>query len=159
MGIMISQPAKRRIKFDPEYCRMCETCSAICALNKWGVTGTAFGAMNLDLDYDTVDVHIGFCRQCPAPSCAAVCPVDAIQYNEEKGIAETDTELCIGCGACADACPVGAISYIKELRKAAKCDLCGLCVQECPTKCLAIVEITKTGREKPSRAGKGKGND
>ena len=151
MGTIISQPAKWRIKFDPKYCRMCETCAALCALNKWGVTGTAFGAMNIDFDYDTVDAHIGFCRQCPAPSCAAVCPVNAIQFDEERGIAVTNTEVCIGCGSCATACPVGAISYVKSLRKAAKCDLCGVCVQECPTKCLTIVEITKTGKEKPVR--------
>lgn len=154
MGVIIDKPAKRRIKFDPQWCRMCESCAAVCALNKWGVTGTCMGAMNLDLDYETADVHIAFCRQCPAPSCAAVCPKDAIQYDEELGIAATDQEKCIGCGACADACPVGAISYSKYLRKAYKCNLCGKCVENCPAKCIGIVEVTKTGREKPAPKAK-----
>ena len=42
-------------------------------------------------------------------SCASVCPVDAISFDEE-GKAVIDKEICIKCGACQAICPVGAIN-------------------------------------------------
>lgn len=40
-------------------------------------------------------------------SCAATCPVGAIQEVDGK---YEITEDCVECGACASVCPVGAIS-------------------------------------------------
>ena len=36
--------------------------------------------------------------------CVPLCPYAAIQYNEEKGVAEVITEACKGCGMCVAAC-------------------------------------------------------
>ncbi len=43
------------------------------------------------------------CSGCLA--CIAVCPFNAISFNEEKKVAEVNEALCKGCGACAAACP------------------------------------------------------
>ena len=141
-------PAKYRLKFENKMCKMCQTCAAVCSLNKWGETSTSLGAFHLDIDFYTADVNIDFCKQCVSPSCAIVCPKDAIQYNEQRGVMETDVEKCNGCTHCVTACPVGAISYNRHLKKASKCNMCGLCVEFCPGDAISIVEVTKYGREK-----------
>ncbi|MBQ1729043.1 MAG: 4Fe-4S binding protein [Oscillospiraceae bacterium] len=41
-------------------------------------------------------------------SCAATCPVSAIDMGDEHYM--VDPDLCVDCGACEEACPVGAIS-------------------------------------------------
>jgi heterodisulfide reductase subunit A len=40
--------------------------------------------------------------------CVAVCPYDAITYDEEKKIVSVNEILCQGCGGCAAVCPSGA---------------------------------------------------
>lgn len=39
--------------------------------------------------------------------CVGLCPHAAIQYNEEKGVAEVIEAACKGCGVCVAACPAG----------------------------------------------------
>ena len=51
-------------------------------------------------------VNKPLCIGCGA--CAAVCPVDAISFDE-NGKAQIDQDICIKCGACEMACPVSAI--------------------------------------------------
>jgi len=58
--------------------------------------------------------------------CEEVCPVKAIQKNE-NGFAEIDFEKCINCGACLAICPFGAIAeksriidILKEIKKGKK---------------------------------------
>lgn len=51
-------------------------------------------------------VNKSLCIGCGA--CAAVCPVDAISFNE-NGKAQIDKNICIGCLSCEMACPVSAI--------------------------------------------------
>lgn len=40
--------------------------------------------------------------------CVNVCPYNAIEYDEEKGISVMNEVLCKGCGTCAATCPIGA---------------------------------------------------
>jgi heterodisulfide reductase subunit A2 len=42
--------------------------------------------------------------------CNNLCPFNAIEYNEEKGVSYVVTALCKGCGTCVAACPAGAIT-------------------------------------------------
>ena len=39
--------------------------------------------------------------------CVGLCPHAAIQYNEEKGVAEVIEAACKGCGVCVAACGSG----------------------------------------------------
>ncbi len=54
-----------------------------------------------------VEVNKEMCVGCGA--CVGVCPVGALQLDEE-GKAESDVDVCIDCGGCIDTCPMGAIS-------------------------------------------------
>ncbi|GAG20434.1 unnamed protein product, partial [marine sediment metagenome] len=42
--------------------------------------------------------------------CLALCPYNAITFDEEKKVAEISDILCKGCGVCVAACPAAAIT-------------------------------------------------
>ncbi len=71
------------------------------------------------------------CRSCPSPSCATVCPTDALKPRKEGGVRFQDTE-CIGCGNCRDACPMGAVFWDDGSNEPMICDYCGYCARFCP---------------------------
>lgn len=61
--------------------------------------------------YSVIDEDL--CAGCKV--CIAVCPYEAISFNEEKKVSEIQETLCKGCGACVAACASGA-SYQKSFR-------------------------------------------
>ena len=61
-----------------------------------------------ELEKMPVEVNKEICIGCGA--CVDVCPVGALQLNEEDGKAESDETICIDCGACMGTCPMEAIS-------------------------------------------------
>ena len=62
-----------------------------------------------------IDVNNEKCFDCGA--CYALCPVDAILYDEENSIV-FEEKSCIGspCGLCVDACPARAITLVEQHR-------------------------------------------
>ncbi len=140
------KPAKYRLEVDQKACALCQSCALFCSMDKWSEVSPELGCMNLDIDYFNGTINISTCYQCSSPSCVAVCPVQAIEYSEERGCYVISQEKCIGCGLCAQACPKNAISYNKKKRKSAKCDLCGACVEVCPEKAIKMVALDKFGR-------------
>jgi heterodisulfide reductase subunit A len=42
--------------------------------------------------------------------CNTMCPYNAIEFDEEKGVSRVITALCKGCGTCVAACPAGVIT-------------------------------------------------
>ena len=101
------------------------------------------------------------CVACEA--CVNACRFDAIHINE-YGVAETDEEKCIGCGACMRVCPKKLIririqdnsilplcsnkdkGFDPKTKTGARtqCDVsciaCGLCVKSCPANAITLVE-------------------
>jgi formate dehydrogenase iron-sulfur subunit len=84
------------------------------------------------------------CMHCDFPSCAAVCPVEAITKYEE-GPVVINQQTCIGCEYCIHACPWDVITKSDITQKATKCTMCSgrisedkqpFCVQACPTGAL-----------------------
>ncbi len=81
------------------------------------------------------------CSQCENAYCMNVCPVKAIQRNDD-GIVCIDPDECIGCGLCVQYCPIGMVTLDPDTRKAVKCELCQgtpLCVEACPTGALELI--------------------
>jgi len=124
-------------------CRVCETHCAAVHDHACGLT--------LNRIWQTRDVFHGeygilACKQCIAPSCVAVCPVDAFYIDKKTGARCIDLEKCTGCMECIDACPLEPtrINFDDVRNVAIKCDLCKdrpegpACIQFCPTMCLEL---------------------
>ena len=89
-------------------------------------------------------------------TCAAVCPVDAIEMK--NGLPSIDPARCTGCGICVRECPKKIIALIEDTPEAierkkcaeycmrddlrfsvdqVKCIKCGICFKNCPVEAIA----------------------
>lgn len=85
------------------------------------------------------------CMHCEDPSCAAVCPADAIKVDANGVVLSAMPERCIGCGNCQLACPFGVPTIDTGAELMRKCDLCydrtavglkPMCATVCPSGAL-----------------------
>jgi Fe-S-cluster-containing dehydrogenase component len=79
------------------------------------------------------------------PTCAQVCPADAIKQNESGVVQSALKPRCIGCSNCVVACPFGVPKYMAALDQMMKCDMCldrtaeglkPMCASVCPSDAL-----------------------
>lgn len=85
------------------------------------------------------------CMHCEDPTCAKVCPADAIKQNEAGVVQSALKPRCIGCSNCVYACPFGVPRYFPEPDQMMKCDMCfdrtsqglaPMCASVCPSEAL-----------------------
>jgi Fe-S-cluster-containing dehydrogenase component len=85
------------------------------------------------------------CMHCEDPTCAEVCPADAIKQNEDGVVQSSLKPRCIGCSNCVYACPFGIPKYISSFDQMMKCDMCydrtseglkPMCASVCPSEAL-----------------------
>ncbi len=85
------------------------------------------------------------CMHCEDPTCAQVCPADAIKQTEEGIVQSALKPRCIGCSNCVLACPFGVPKYVAEFDQMMKCDMCTdrtsegyapMCASVCPSEAL-----------------------
>jgi Fe-S-cluster-containing dehydrogenase component len=85
------------------------------------------------------------CMHCEDPTCAQVCPADAIKQTEEGIVQSALKPRCIGCSNCVIACPFGVPKYVAEFDQMMKCDMCTdrtsegyapMCASVCPSEAL-----------------------
>ena len=62
----------------------------------------------VEIEAATAVVDEELCSGCKV--CLALCPYNAITFDEEKKVTEISDILCKGCGVCVAACPAGAIT-------------------------------------------------
>ncbi len=97
------------------------------------------------------------CMHCDDPTCAQVCPADAIKRNEDGVVQSALKPRCIGCSNCVIACPFGVPKYMSDFDLMMKCDLCfdrtsvglaPMCASVCPSQALwyGTVEAFETTR-------------
>jgi formate dehydrogenase iron-sulfur subunit len=102
-----------------------------------------------------------FCMHCLDPTCASVCPVEALRKTA-AGPVVYDPDRCIGCRYCMVACPFGVPRYEwgLVLPKVRKCTMCvarqaeGLqpaCTQVCPVQAGIFGERDALLREAENR--------
>ena len=101
------------------------------------------------------------CMHCDDPTCALVCPADAIKKTDDGVVQSSLKPRCIACNNCVIACPFGVPKMAVRLEQMMKCDMCydrtsaglrPMCATVCPSQALAFVprqRILETRREVP----------
>ena len=85
------------------------------------------------------------CMHCDSPTCAEVCPADAIKRTADGVVQTALKPRCIACNNCVLACPFGVPKMNTEIMLMMKCDLCydrtsvgkkPMCASVCPSQAL-----------------------
>jgi len=129
---------------DPARCIGCQACVHAC-----GECGTHRGVSMIHLETidraHTVQTTPQVCMHCENPTCAQVCPADAIKQTPEGVVLSSLKPRCIGCQNCVMACPFGVPKYVQEADQMLKCDMCydrtsvgkrPMCATVCPSEAL-----------------------
>src|SRR3970282_1101146 len=61
---------------------------------------------------------------CEQPTCAEVCPADAIKRTGDGVVQSARKPRCIACGNCVVACPFGVPELYEDRKIMMKCDMC-----------------------------------
>ena len=131
---------------DPGRCIGCNACVQACM-----ECDTHKGHAMIQLDYidravspQTVPV---VCMHCDSPTCAEVCPADAIKRTADGVVQTARKPRCIACNNCVLACPFGVPRVYPKLDQMMKCDMCydrtstgrkPMCVTVCPSGALSF---------------------
>jgi Fe-S-cluster-containing dehydrogenase component len=85
------------------------------------------------------------CMHCDQPTCAEVCPADAIKRTGDGVVQSARKPRCIACNNCVLACPFGVPKMKTEFQLMMKCDMCydrtsagkkPMCATVCPSQAL-----------------------
>jgi Fe-S-cluster-containing dehydrogenase component len=145
---------------DPSRCIGCESCVNACTECE-----THRGQSMIHLDFidrrQTTATVPSVCMHCDDPTCAQVCPADAIKKTEDGVVQSSLKPRCIACSNCVLACPFGIPKVMLGPEQMMKCDMCydrtsegrrPMCATVCPSQALAYVpaeEIRRSRRERP----------
>ena len=129
---------------DQSRCIGCEACVQACA-----ECGTHRGQSLIHLDRvdraTSTQTAPMVCMHCEDPTCAQVCPADAIKQTEEGIVQSALKPRCIGCSNCVLACPFGVPKYVADFDQMMKGDMCTdrtsegltpMCASVCPSEAL-----------------------
>ena len=82
------------------------------------------------------------CMHCESPTCAEVCPADAIKKTEDGVVQSARKPRCVACNNCVLACPFGVPKMMTDFELMMKCDMCydrtsvgkkPMCATVCPS--------------------------
>jgi Fe-S-cluster-containing dehydrogenase component len=141
---------------DPSRCIGCQACVNACAECE-----THRGTPMIHVDFIDRENSIAtvptVCMHCDDPTCAQVCPADAIKKTEDGVVQSSLKPRCIACSNCVLACPFGVPKMMVRIEQMMKCDLCyertaagkkPMCATVCPSQALAYVPAEQIARER-----------
>ncbi len=89
------------------------------------------------------------CMHCEDPTCAKVCPADAIKKDDNDVVLSAAKPRCVGCSNCVLSCPFGVPKMKVSIDLMMKCDMCydrtsvgkkPMCATVCPSEALYFGE-------------------
>ncbi len=141
---------------DPSRCIGCRSCVTACA-----ECDSHRGVSMIHVDYidrpDSIATVPMVCMHCEEPTCALVCPADAIKRGEDGVVRSALKPRCIGCSNCVLACPFGIPKMQVDMELMMKCDMCydrtsvglrPMCATVCPSQALAYVPSEAIRRDR-----------
>ena len=142
---------------DPARCIGCQSCVHACSECETHKGHSMIHLEYVDRARSTQTVPV-VCMHCESPTCADVCPADAIKRSGDGRVMTARKPRCIACSNCVLACPFGVPKMQVELDLMMKCDMCydrtstgrkPMCATVCPSGAL-----TYTTREEIERLRK-----
>jgi Fe-S-cluster-containing dehydrogenase component len=98
------------------------------------------------------------CMHCEQPTCAEVCPADAIKRTGDGVVQSARKPRCIACGNCVLACPFGVPELYEDRKIMMKCDMCydrssvgkkPMCATVCPSQALFFGTLEQIAQLRP----------
>ena len=137
-------PAEMEFFVDPHRCIGCHACEHACSECE-----THKGHSMIHIEYversTSVQTVPVVCMHCHSPTCADVCPADAIKRSDDGRVMTARKPRCIACNNCVLACPFGVPKMQAEFSLMMKCDMCydrssvglrPMCASVCPSGAL-----------------------
>jgi len=138
-------PETLELFVDAGRCIGCQACVQACS-----ECDTHKGQSMIQLDYldraGSTQTQPVICMHCDSPTCAEVCPADAIKRTGDGVVQTARKSRCIACNNCVLACPFGVPKMNTRMNLMMKCDLCydrtsvglkPMCASVCPSQALA----------------------
>ncbi|MGA7272222.1 MAG: 4Fe-4S dicluster domain-containing protein [Acidimicrobiia bacterium] len=122
-------------------CRACVQACSECGTHR-GVSLIHLDTVDRGATTQTIPM---VCMHCEDPTCAEVCPADAIKQNEDGVVQSSLKPRCIACSNCVYACPFGIPKMVTSFEQMMKCDMCydrtseglkPMCASVCPSEAL-----------------------
>jgi Fe-S-cluster-containing dehydrogenase component len=154
---IVPKPENKHFFIDPNRCIGCKSCVQACS-----ECDTHKGHSMIHLEYvdraESVQTVPVVCMHCDSPTCAEVCPADAIKRTADGVVQTARKPRCIACNNCVLACPFGVPKMNIEFELMMKCDMCydrtsvgkqPMCTTVCPSRALHYGTLEEIEESRP----------